>query len=113
MIRREFASKASRRCMVQRLSHRTRSPTLRKSVLSFSHHLLNELLATGRFLTIVAGSVLKANAERWDLKALPIDLTIQPHSVAAFTLRQRTVSPVVELFIEHAREVARSIARNR
>jgi LysR family pca operon transcriptional activator len=36
----------------------------RKSVLSFSHHLRNELLATGRFLTIVAGSVLEANAEQ-------------------------------------------------
>src|SRR5215475_15226595 len=81
-------------------------PMPQKSVLSFSHHLRHELLATGRFLTIVAGSVLEANAERWNLKALPIDLTIQPHSVAAFTLKQRTVSPVVELFIKHAREVA-------
>src|SRR5262245_55326483 len=83
----------------------------RKSVLSFSHHLRNELLATGRFLTILAGSVLDANAERWDLKALPIDLTIKPHSVAAFTLRQRTLSPVVELFIEHAREIAKPQAK--
>ena len=87
-------------------------PMPRKSVLSFSHHLRHELLATGRFLTIVAGSVLEANAERWNLKALPIDLTIQPHSVAAFTLKQRTISPVVELFIEHAREVARSLTKN-
>src|SRR5215510_16377577 len=45
-------------------------PAPRKSVVSFSHHLRNELLATGRFLTIVAGSVLEANAEGWNLKAL-------------------------------------------
>lgn len=85
----------------------------RKSVLSFSHHLRNELLTTGQFLTILAGSVLEANAERWDLKALPIDLTIKPHSVAAFTLKRRTVSPVVELFIEHAREVAKPQAKRK
>jgi len=85
----------------------------RKSVITFSHHLRNELLATGRFLTIVAASVLRANAERWDLKALPIDLNIPPHSVAVFTLKKRTLSPVVELFIEHAREVAKSIAKSR
>ena len=72
-------------------------PVPRKSVLSFSHHLRHELLATGQFLTIVAGSGLEANAERWNLKALPVGLTIHPHSVAAFTLKQRTVSPVVEL----------------
>jgi len=56
--------------------------------------------------------VLEANAEGWNLKALPIDLTIQPHSVAVFTLKQRTVSPVVELFIERVREVARSMTRD-
>ena len=87
-------------------------PVPRKSVLSFSHHLRHELLATGQFLTIVAGSALEANAERWNLKALPIGLTIHPHSVAAFTLKQRTVSPVVELFIEHVREVAGSMTKD-
>jgi hypothetical protein len=39
-------------------------------------------------------------------------LAFQPHSVAAFTLKQRTVSPVVELFIEHMREVARSMMKD-
>jgi DNA-binding transcriptional LysR family regulator len=85
----------------------------RKGVITFSHHLRNDLLATGRFLTIMAGTVLRANAERWALKALPIDLKIPPNSVAAFTLKRRTLSPVVELFLEHAREVAKSVAKAR
>ena len=82
-----------------------------KNVVSYSHHLRNELLATGRFLTVIAGSVLRANADRWGLKALPVDLNIRPHSVAVFTLRERTLSPVVGLFIEHIREVARAFHR--
>ena len=40
-------------------------------------HLRNHLLATGRFLTILAGSVLTYNAEQWSLKALPVDLRIK------------------------------------
>jgi DNA-binding transcriptional LysR family regulator len=85
----------------------------RKSVITFSMHLRNELLATGRFLTIVPASLLHSNAERWPLKALPIDLSIPPLFVAIFTLKKRTLSPVAELFIEHAREVAKSIAKSR
>lgn len=85
----------------------------RKGVITFSQHLRNDLLATGRFLTIMAGTVLRANAERWALKALPIDLKIPPNSVAAFTLKRRTLSPVVELFLEHAREVAKLVAKTR
>ena len=79
----------------------------RKSVISFSHHLRNEFLATGRFLTIVAASALRSNAERWALKPLQVDLRISAHSVAVFTLKIRTLSPVVKLFIEHAHEDAK------
>ena len=85
----------------------------RKGVHSFSHHLRYDLLATGRFLTLIPGEVLRYNAERWALKALPIHLKIQPYSVAAFTLKRRTLSPVAALFIDQAREVAKLIAKTR
>lgn len=85
----------------------------RKGVHSFSHHLRYDLLATGRFLTLMPGEVLRYNAERWALKALPIHLKIQPYSVAAFTLTKRTLSPVAALFIEQARAVAKLIAKTR
>ena len=85
----------------------------RKGVHSFSHHLRYDLLATGRFLTLMPGEVLRYNAERWALKALPIHLKIQPYSIAAFTLKRRTLSPVAALFIDQAREVAKLIAKTR
>jgi len=68
--------------------------------------LRNYLLATGRFLTVLPNSVLHYNAKRWSLKALSIDLPAKPPSVAILTLKQRTISPVVQLFIQHLREAA-------
>jgi DNA-binding transcriptional LysR family regulator len=76
---------------------------------SFSVQLRLHLLATSRFLTILHGSVLRFNAKRWSLKALPIDLLIRPMPIAIFTLKKRTLSPVVQLFIDHAQEVAKSM----
>jgi DNA-binding transcriptional LysR family regulator len=72
--------------------------------------LRNHLLATGRFLTVLPDSVLRYNAKQWSLKALPIDLGVKPRSVAIITLKNRTVSPVVQLFIEHVRTVAETMS---
>src|SRR6267378_1061660 len=82
----------------------------RAGVTSFSSAIRTQLVATGRFLTIMAGSMLRPNAERWDLKALPIALDALSFPVAIFKLRHRTVSPVVEKFIEHLRAAAKSMA---
>ena len=65
------------------------------------------LLATGRFLTVLHESVMRFNAERWLLKALPVELRVQPVPFAIFTLKHRTLSPVVQPLIEEARAVAK------
>jgi hypothetical protein len=49
--------------------------------------LRNHLLATGRFLTVRPDSVLRYNAQRWSLKALPVDLGVKPRAVAILTLK--------------------------
>ena len=72
--------------------------------------LRNYLLATGRFLTVLPESVLRYNAKQWSLKALPVDLGVKPRSVAIVTLKNRTVSPVVQLFVEHVRAVAKTMS---
>jgi DNA-binding transcriptional LysR family regulator len=79
------------------------------SVASFSTHLRMHLLATGRFLTIVQDSVVRYHAERWSLKALPVDMRHHSAPIVSFTLKNRTVSPVVDAFLEQARAVARAI----
>jgi DNA-binding transcriptional LysR family regulator len=72
--------------------------------------LRNRLLASGRFVSVLPGSVLRQNARQWSLKALPIDLDVKPRSVAVITLKHRTVSPVVLLFIEQLRAVAKTMS---
>jgi DNA-binding transcriptional LysR family regulator len=72
--------------------------------------LRNHLLATGRFLTVLPESVLRYNAKRWSLKALPINLGVKLRTVAIVTLKNRTLSPVVRLFVEHVRAVAKTMS---
>lgn len=78
-----------------------------KEKVSASSMLLRyRLLATGRYLTVLPESVLRYNARQWGLKILPVDLGMKPMGVAIITLRNRTVSPVVQLFIEQVRSIA-------
>jgi DNA-binding transcriptional LysR family regulator len=70
-------------------------------LVSFSVHLRTQLVASGQFITALPKSI----ADQYSLKVLPIQLTAQPWSVAIFTLKNRTLSPVVERFIEHVRDV--------
>ena len=74
-------------------------------------HIRNYLLATGRFLTFIAGSVLTYNAKQWSLKALPINLRSKPRPHAIVTLKNRTLNPVAELFIRELKAVASSALR--
>lgn len=89
-------------------AHGLKGPSV---VVSASSILLrNQLLATGRFVSVIAASVLRNNAEQWSLKALSIDLHINPPPIAIVTLKNRTISPVVQLFIEELRAVAKSMS---
>ena len=68
---------------------------------SNSVNVRTHLLASGRYLTFIAETPLRHNAKRWSFKALPVDLGIQQLPVAIATLRNRTLSPTVQLFIKH------------
>jgi DNA-binding transcriptional LysR family regulator len=80
-----------------------------ETVASLSMHLRTHLLANEKFLTIMPNTMYHYNAERWSLKALPIDLGIRARQVAIITLKHRTLSPVVQLFLDQARAVTNSI----
>lgn len=84
-----------------------------ESVNAASILLRNQLLASGRFITMLPDSVLRYTAKQWSLKALPIDLRIEPWPIAILTLKNRTLGPVVRLFIEHLRAVAKTISAPR
>jgi DNA-binding transcriptional LysR family regulator len=69
-----------------------------------------DLLARGPFVTVLPRSVLRLNAGRRSLRALPVDLHIHGYPVAILTLKNRALTPVVSLFIENIRNVSKSMA---
>ena len=80
----------------------------RISVGTLSVHLRVNLLATGPYITVFPLSVLQTYGSRFSIKALPVDFPSRPWPVTIVTLKHRTLSPVVERFIDCAREVAKS-----
>jgi DNA-binding transcriptional LysR family regulator len=70
----------------------------------------NALVATGRFVSMVQGSVMKFNLNNPAFKVLPIDLPTTRRPIGAVTLKTRTLNPVARLFIDCAHEVAKAIA---
>ena len=85
----------------------------RKAVATGSIHLLSALLASGPFLITLPGSVLRFGTNLPQLKVLPVDLPVPPWPVGIMTLKDRTISPAVQLFIECAREVVKPLAKGR
>ncbi len=81
----------------------------RARLQTFSVHLRANLLATGEFVTAIPASVLHLYGSRFALKALPIDLPVRPWPVAIVTLKNRTLSPIVDLFTKHLRDYTRSM----
>jgi DNA-binding transcriptional LysR family regulator len=82
-------------------------PHIRMRTLSV--HLRTNLIATGDFITTLPRSVLHLYADRFGLKALPADFPARLWPVSIITLKNRTLSPLAEKFIECAYEIAESI----
>jgi DNA-binding transcriptional LysR family regulator len=85
----------------------------RVAVVTSPRDVRTSLLATGRFLTIFPTSALRFSTERPQLKVLPVELAIDRVAIGIVTLKSRTLSPIAQLFIEHAREVAKPLAKKK
>jgi len=83
----------------------------RPTVASVSTNIQNELLATGRFLTVLPGFMLKVGWRNLALKALPVALPNSPMPIGLITLKNRTLTPLAQLFIENVRALAKPLAR--
>jgi DNA-binding transcriptional LysR family regulator len=80
-------------------------------VVSFSIPLHHRMLATGRFVTLLAVSILQFTGNL-PLKALSLESPVPPRPVGIMTLKGRTLSPLALAFIECAWQVARPLARD-
>ena len=85
------------------------APTPR--VLVYSLPLRASLLATGEFITLVPGSVLRFGGEHMSLKVLPVQLPDWQLPVAIITLKNRALSPLAQTFIECARDVVKPLVK--
>jgi DNA-binding transcriptional LysR family regulator len=84
----------------------------RTAVFAIPPEVRISLLATGRFLTIVPTSLLSFS-KRPEIKVLPVELQHTREPIGIVTLKNRTLSPVAQLFIDNAREIAKPLARRK
>jgi len=78
----------------------------RASLETLSMPVITHFLAGGQFIAAMPKSIVYFNS----LKVLPVDFPVRPWPVNIVTLTNRTLSPVVERFIQCARQVAKSIS---
>jgi DNA-binding transcriptional LysR family regulator len=83
------------------------------AVVCSSIEMIWSLLATGQFLAVLPLSLLRFGVQRDAVKTLPIKLSVEPRPVGIVTLKNRTLSPAVELFMDYIRAVARPLAKRR
>jgi DNA-binding transcriptional LysR family regulator len=79
------------------------------SLVTLSMPLMVDFLSNGPFITLFARSI----AVHHSLKVLPVDLPARPWPLVITTLKNRTLSPVVERFIEHIRDFTRPMRAER
>lgn len=81
----------------------------RTTVFTSVQPVRSALVATGRYLSIVQGSVARFSPSNAKFKVLPIDLPSTRRPIAILTLNNRTLSPIARLFIDCARDVAKAL----
>jgi molybdate transport repressor ModE-like protein len=81
----------------------------RPTASTLSLNLRNRLLATGRFLTILPSFTLALAAKDGPLRALPIALPKTRRVVGIVRLRNRSLSPLAELFLDRVRAMTRPL----
>jgi DNA-binding transcriptional LysR family regulator len=78
-------------------------------LISYSVHLRNSLLTRDRFVTVYPNSNVRLYGKQYSLKVLPVQLPVRPWLVAVITLKNRTLNPAVQRFLQHIRIFAKFI----
>lgn len=84
----------------------------RLTVASLSLYIQYELLATDRFLTVQPSFVLRVPFRNLQLKALPVALPNPQMPIGIITLKNRTLTPLAQLFIDNVRAFAKPLAKS-
>jgi DNA-binding transcriptional LysR family regulator len=79
------------------------------AIVTYSVQLRTNLLASGEYITTFPYSVLRFGTDRLSLKILPVKLPALRWPVVMVVLRNRTMSGIVQRFIEFVRAGTKSI----
>jgi molybdate transport repressor ModE-like protein len=79
-------------------------------LLSSTIGLRVSLLASGRFISVLPRSVYLRDRVRYGLKMLSVGMPARSWPLTVMTLKNRSLSPVVERFIACAHQVAKAIS---
>ena len=82
-----------------------------RSVTVGSAQCTSSLVASGQYLGVLGSMFLHFRPPSVRLKVLPVELSIVAPPISVITLKNRTLSPVAQLFLDFAREVTKSVAR--
>lgn len=85
----------------------------RATVVTDSPHMRVSLLETGRFITVFPASALKFLTRGSALKVLSVKLPAARRPNGIVTVKDRAVSPVAQLVIDGARELANPTAKRK
>jgi DNA-binding transcriptional LysR family regulator len=83
----------------------------RATVSSDAPRMRVQLAASGRFLAAIPSHVLRFPAKHSSIKLLPVELSTTQQQIGIITLKNRTLSPLAQLLIDCARELAKPVAR--
>jgi DNA-binding transcriptional LysR family regulator len=82
-----------------------------RTAVSSTLPVRSAMLSTGRFLSMVPRVVLQFPTKGQAFKALKIELPTTIRPLALVTLKNRTLNPVAQLFMEWARQTAKPLAK--
>jgi DNA-binding transcriptional LysR family regulator len=86
------------------------APQPRAGILTLSVQFTTTMIATGKFVGMLPSSVARFNARRVGLKILPVKVPTVLASAVVIIVKNRTPSPLAQMFIASARAVAKSIS---
>jgi DNA-binding transcriptional LysR family regulator len=96
--------------VVMRAFRASKSDYPRTVVIAEPAEARMNLVATGRFISIFPDSVLRVFARRRELRALLVKQSLGRVPIDVITLKDRTLSPIAQLFIDSSREIAKRLS---
>ena len=83
------------------------------TVVTESAYVRSRLAATGRFLTAAPEYAIKLPGKDPSLKALPVELSGTRRTLKIISLKNRSLSPLAEIFIDSMKALAKPLVKTK